>query len=109
MAACPSVSAFGHRRPANGLPQCASDAPQCAIAHDGSLVATSSNAFLASENENECSSATPRSNAAVTSGLHVVSKWTRPSFSGAGCSCWASACGTKELASVNEREKTVTG
>ena len=51
--------------------------------HDGSACATALNPLIASPNQNECSSATARSNCACSAGLHEVGKLTFPRRSGA--------------------------
>src|SRR2546422_3578847 len=51
--------------------------------HDGSACATALKPLIDSANQNECCSATARSNCACTAGLHEVGKLTLPRRSGA--------------------------
>ena len=53
--------------------------PHVAIAHWGSSLSTSRNAFSPAEYQNECSMATARSNAGCTFGSQLVGKDTLPS------------------------------
>src|SRR5262249_3948158 len=53
-----------------------------AIAHSGSRVQASRNAALLSLNQNECSSATPRSTLACAAGSHELANDTLPSDRG---------------------------
>ena len=78
-AARPAFSACGERKPANGLPHQLMAMPQCAITQRGSVFSTLLNDSIAAENQNECSSATPRSNSCCTAGAHDVAKCTAPS------------------------------
>ena len=82
-AAEPSVIPRGTGGPASGFPSQATAAPQWAMPQDGSAVATALKALIASPNQNECCSATARSNCACTAGLHEVGKLTLPNRSGA--------------------------
>jgi hypothetical protein len=52
--------------------------PQCAIAQPGSFSATAENVSTAAENQNECSSATPRLKSGCTAGVQEVWKVTLP-------------------------------
>src|SRR5207248_2697580 len=79
----PSVIPRGTGGPASGLPSQATAAPQWAMPHDGSAAATALKALMASPNQNECCSATARSNCACTAELHEVGKVTLPNRSGA--------------------------
>ena len=54
--------------------------PQWAITQVGSPLSTVLNDSTAAENQNEWSSATPRSNSACTADVHEVAKWTEPSL-----------------------------
>src|SRR5262245_4631204 len=66
--------------------------PQWAIAHDGSAFSTVLKLWMAAENQNEWSCATPRSKSFATVAAQDVAKWTVPSRSvGAPCSCWSCA------------------
>ena len=56
--------------------------PQYAIAQSGSAWAICVKAFDASRYQNECSSATARSNGCCTAGLQETAKRTRPILSG---------------------------
>src|SRR5262245_25052146 len=68
------------------------------MVQDGSASSTSRKALRPSGNQNECSSATPRSNRACTLGSQEVGKLTLPSCCGAlpvvcgGSSCPNAAC-----------------
>src|SRR5438067_9140352 len=52
------------------------------MVHEGSRFSTSLNVFRPSGNQNEWSSATPRSKSGCTAASHDVGKCTVPSFSG---------------------------
>src|ERR1700730_14537894 len=54
--------------------------PQYAIAQSGSAAATFPNDFSASSSQNECRSATPWLNSALTCGLHEILNETDPSL-----------------------------
>src|SRR6202051_3920663 len=56
--------------------------PQYAIAQSGSVAATFPNDFPASSSQNECRSAMPRLNSALTCGLHEILNETDPSLDG---------------------------
>ena len=62
--------------PPNGLPQRLSAMPQWAIAQAGSRARISSNALMASGNQNECRSATPLLKSSFTAAAHDVSNFT---------------------------------
>src|SRR6185503_7862008 len=55
--------------------------PQYAIAQSGSACATAANALADSRYQNECRSATPRSNGFCTAALHEIGNRTCPIFS----------------------------
>src|SRR5262245_65216341 len=76
--------------PASGLAMRMEAKPHLAIAHEGSLSATSRKVFSAAEYQNECSIATPRSNWACTLGSQELGKFTLPSCS-APCAGMAAA------------------
>src|SRR3954469_55582 len=80
-AAHPCGSAAPVRGQVNGLPKSVMAVPQCAIAHDGSALASASKVFAPSAYQNECSSATPRWKRGCTSALQELAKCTVPSFS----------------------------
>ena len=92
IAARPSSICCGERSPAKGFPQRLSAMPQWAIAQEGSLAATPSNAAIACANQNECRSATARLKSCRSAGAHDVTKLTFAlpvrSSPPAACSCW---------------------
>src|SRR5687768_3621265 len=59
--------------------------PQYPIAHWGSICVTSVNPFTASRYQNECSSATARSNGFCAAGAHEIGKLTCPILSAPAC------------------------
>src|SRR5215471_241924 len=71
--------------------------PQYPIAHVGSLVVISVNAFTASSYQNECRSATARSKSPWMAGAHETWKWTLPSLSPS----WADATGVAHNIAVS--------
>ena len=78
--------------------------PQCAIAQLGSAFATSRNCCSDALYANECSSATPRLNAAPTPDEHEVLKSTLPSFSGMGWECSSATAPDRAQLRITARE-----
>src|SRR5213082_1001011 len=62
------------------------------MVHEASRFNTSLKVFSPSGNQNECSSATPRSKSGCTDASHEVGKWTWPSFSGGRPPSFGSSC-----------------
>src|SRR5207249_11912781 len=73
----------GDRRPRQRVAEERDGGAQWAMPHDGSACATALKPLIDSANQNECCSATARSNCACTAGLHEVGKLTLPRRSGA--------------------------
>ena len=86
---------------ARTFPHMASATPHCETPHFGSFAATSLKVRIASSNQNECSSATPRFTCGLTASAQVFGKVTLPSRSaGAPWPAWSWARATPLVARV---------